>query len=207
MISSLVSQLLRMRFPTWCPHRRPQRDPDLGQRRQTWRVTHHGSPERVLTPRGTVRLLRPRGGEAGCPRLRILAARAGWFRETAMRTAVLRVGRGIRWYLKQATGEAKWDEYLDRCRWGSSHLAPGPRTAPGRAQGEPRSPGAADRPVKRLVQRRGGWKRDSVRHLRTTLVVQGQFDLRGGASAYGDRGEADPIWLGADRDASHYLQC
>lgn len=33
-----------------------------------------------------------------------------------MRTTVLKAGRGIRWYLKQATGEAKWDEYLDRCR-------------------------------------------------------------------------------------------
>jgi len=33
-----------------------------------------------------------------------------------MRTGVLKAGRGIRWYLKQATGEAKWDEYLDRCR-------------------------------------------------------------------------------------------
>ncbi|MBA2770270.1 MAG: YbdD/YjiX family protein [Sporichthyaceae bacterium] len=33
-----------------------------------------------------------------------------------MRTAVLAAGRGIRWYLKQATGEAKWDEYLDGCR-------------------------------------------------------------------------------------------
>ena len=31
-------------------------------------------------------------------------------------TAVLKAGRGFRWYLKQATGEAKWDEYLDRCR-------------------------------------------------------------------------------------------
>jgi uncharacterized short protein YbdD (DUF466 family) len=33
-----------------------------------------------------------------------------------MRTAALRIGRGIRWYLKQATGEAKWDEYVERCR-------------------------------------------------------------------------------------------
>jgi hypothetical protein len=33
-----------------------------------------------------------------------------------MRAAALRAGRGIRWYLKQVTGEAKWDEYLDRCR-------------------------------------------------------------------------------------------
>jgi uncharacterized short protein YbdD (DUF466 family) len=32
-----------------------------------------------------------------------------------MKAAVLRVGRGIRWYLKAATGEAKWDEYLERC--------------------------------------------------------------------------------------------
>ena len=33
-----------------------------------------------------------------------------------MRTAALRVGRGIRWYLKQVSGEATWDEYLERCR-------------------------------------------------------------------------------------------
>ena len=33
-----------------------------------------------------------------------------------MMTAVLRAGRGIRWYLRQVTGEAKWDEYLERCR-------------------------------------------------------------------------------------------
>jgi hypothetical protein len=33
-----------------------------------------------------------------------------------MRTALLKAGRGIRWYLKQATGEAKWDEHLERCR-------------------------------------------------------------------------------------------
>ena len=32
-----------------------------------------------------------------------------------MRAYVLSVGRGIRWYLKQVTGEAKWDEYLERC--------------------------------------------------------------------------------------------
>jgi uncharacterized short protein YbdD (DUF466 family) len=33
-----------------------------------------------------------------------------------VRTAALNAVRGIRWYLKQATGEAKWDEYLERCR-------------------------------------------------------------------------------------------
>jgi uncharacterized short protein YbdD (DUF466 family) len=32
-----------------------------------------------------------------------------------MRATLTRVGRGVGWYLKQATGEAKWDEYLDRC--------------------------------------------------------------------------------------------
>ncbi len=32
-----------------------------------------------------------------------------------MRAAALKFGRGIRWYLKAATGEAKWDEYLERC--------------------------------------------------------------------------------------------
>lgn len=33
-----------------------------------------------------------------------------------MRTAITKAGRGIHWYLKQATGEAKWDEYLESCR-------------------------------------------------------------------------------------------
>lgn len=33
-----------------------------------------------------------------------------------MKTTVVKAARGIRWYLRQATGEAKWDEYLDRCR-------------------------------------------------------------------------------------------
>jgi hypothetical protein len=31
-----------------------------------------------------------------------------------MRAAVLNACRGIRWYLMQATGEAKWEEYLER---------------------------------------------------------------------------------------------
>jgi uncharacterized short protein YbdD (DUF466 family) len=42
-----------------------------------------------------------------------------------MKAAVLRAGRGIRWYLKQATGEAKWDEYVDRCS--REDAAPMPR--------------------------------------------------------------------------------
>ena len=33
-----------------------------------------------------------------------------------MREAVLRAGRGLRWYVRQATGEAKWDEYVATCR-------------------------------------------------------------------------------------------
>ena len=33
-----------------------------------------------------------------------------------MRSPALKVGRGIRWYLKQVSGEAKWDESLERCR-------------------------------------------------------------------------------------------
>jgi uncharacterized short protein YbdD (DUF466 family) len=33
-----------------------------------------------------------------------------------MKGSLLKAGRGIRWYLRQATGEAKWDEYLDRAR-------------------------------------------------------------------------------------------
>lgn len=35
---------------------------------------------------------------------------------------MLRAGHGIRWYLRQATGEAKWDEYVDSCR--SDGVAP-----------------------------------------------------------------------------------
>jgi uncharacterized short protein YbdD (DUF466 family) len=33
-----------------------------------------------------------------------------------VRAAVLRAGRGLRWYVRQATGEAKWDEYVAACR-------------------------------------------------------------------------------------------
>jgi uncharacterized short protein YbdD (DUF466 family) len=33
-----------------------------------------------------------------------------------MRDVLTRAGRGLRWYLKEATGEARWDEYVDRCR-------------------------------------------------------------------------------------------
>ena len=33
-----------------------------------------------------------------------------------LRSAVRKAGRGIRWYLREATGEAKWDEYLERSR-------------------------------------------------------------------------------------------
>jgi uncharacterized short protein YbdD (DUF466 family) len=33
-----------------------------------------------------------------------------------MTRTVVTVARGLRWYVKQLTGEAKWDEYLDRCR-------------------------------------------------------------------------------------------
>jgi hypothetical protein len=32
-----------------------------------------------------------------------------------VRAAILRAGRGLRWYLRQATGEAKWDEHLALC--------------------------------------------------------------------------------------------
>ena len=32
-----------------------------------------------------------------------------------MRERVVSAGRGLRWYLRQVTGEAKWDEYVDRC--------------------------------------------------------------------------------------------
>ena len=30
-------------------------------------------------------------------------------------TAVVRAGRGLRWYLRQMTGESKWDDYVERC--------------------------------------------------------------------------------------------
>ena len=34
----------------------------------------------------------------------------------ALRASTLRAGRGIRWYLRQVSGEAKWDEYLERAQ-------------------------------------------------------------------------------------------
>jgi uncharacterized short protein YbdD (DUF466 family) len=33
-----------------------------------------------------------------------------------MKTRLLKASRGIHWYLKQATGEAKWDEHLEHSR-------------------------------------------------------------------------------------------
>ena len=33
-----------------------------------------------------------------------------------MRDTLVRAGRGLRWYVRQATGEAKWDEYVAACR-------------------------------------------------------------------------------------------
>jgi Selenoprotein, putative len=33
-----------------------------------------------------------------------------------MRAHAIKAVRGIRWYLKQVSGEAKWDEYLERAR-------------------------------------------------------------------------------------------
>ncbi|KRB77256.1 hypothetical protein ASE01_10990 [Nocardioides sp. Root190] len=30
-------------------------------------------------------------------------------------SAVLRVWRGVRWYVREMTGEARWDEYAARC--------------------------------------------------------------------------------------------
>ena len=32
-----------------------------------------------------------------------------------LRDTARNAGRGIRWYLKQVTGEAKWEEYVERC--------------------------------------------------------------------------------------------
>ena len=32
-----------------------------------------------------------------------------------MRAAVLRAGRGLRWFDRQSSGEAKWDEYVASC--------------------------------------------------------------------------------------------
>jgi hypothetical protein len=32
-----------------------------------------------------------------------------------VREAVLRAGRGVRWYLREWSGEARWDDYLREC--------------------------------------------------------------------------------------------
>ena len=34
---------------------------------------------------------------------------------TAVRTAVVRAARGVRWYLREFTGEARWDAHLREC--------------------------------------------------------------------------------------------
>jgi uncharacterized short protein YbdD (DUF466 family) len=33
-----------------------------------------------------------------------------------MTQTALRAARAVRWYVRQLTGEAKWDEYVERCR-------------------------------------------------------------------------------------------
>ena len=33
-----------------------------------------------------------------------------------MRATVADAVRGIRWYLKEVSGESAWDEYVERCR-------------------------------------------------------------------------------------------
>lgn len=33
-----------------------------------------------------------------------------------MRQVLARTVRGIRWYLREATGEARWDDYVEHCR-------------------------------------------------------------------------------------------
>ena len=35
---------------------------------------------------------------------------------SALRARALRAARGARWYLRQATGEARWDAYLEQAR-------------------------------------------------------------------------------------------
>lgn len=35
---------------------------------------------------------------------------------TAVVESLARGARGLRWYLRQVTGESKWDDYLERCR-------------------------------------------------------------------------------------------
>ena len=32
-----------------------------------------------------------------------------------VRAAVVRAGRGVRWYLREWSGEARWDDYLQEC--------------------------------------------------------------------------------------------
>jgi hypothetical protein len=32
-----------------------------------------------------------------------------------LRAAVVRAGRGVRWYLREWSGEARWDDYLREC--------------------------------------------------------------------------------------------
>ena len=32
-----------------------------------------------------------------------------------LRAVVVRAGRGVRWYLREWSGEARWDRYLEEC--------------------------------------------------------------------------------------------
>ena len=73
------------------------------------------------------------------------ARSARWAADT-MRAAVLRAGRGAAWFVRQATGEAKWDEYLSLCReQGAEPMSPPGVRAP------PRRPPRGAPPVPLLL--------------------------------------------------------
>ena len=36
--------------------------------------------------------------------------------QLSLRTALARAWRGMRWYLREWSGEARWDDYLEHCR-------------------------------------------------------------------------------------------
>ena len=52
----------------------------------------------------------PAGGGA-CP-----GATAGRVRTRTAGAALARAWRGVRWYLRELSGEARWDDYLAHCR-------------------------------------------------------------------------------------------
>ena len=116
--NSTVNGVLQAIFALLNDHRGRQRDPRSGS------GPARGGLPTTEVPTTESRIVAPsdffatRGGEGGRPALGGRAARAvrsGRVSAPAPEGALARVARGVRWYLRELTGEARYDQHVERC--------------------------------------------------------------------------------------------